>query len=137
MKTTNEKVYRCDYCNKAMVSAGFMKLHERMCKKNPNNQHQCFKYCKWLDKSDAVGIKIDEDGHEWNDIGIIEFTCKKHDCNFFNKPLYSYKLERFKSKADRLKSMIRMPLKCDFYKTEKGHDFSDDNFEQYDINEVF
>ncbi len=54
MRKTKETVYRCEYCNKAMVSAGFMKLHERMCKENPKNKHQCFKYCGNLVKDNLL-----------------------------------------------------------------------------------
>lgn len=117
MKETKEKVYRCDFCNKAMVSKGFMVLHERMCKKNPKNQHQCFKYCENLIKeqyevTDEYGCKIGE--------SEISFTCKKRP----DIQLYSYKLERYKSKKERLKNMERMPLECELYKTEEGHNFS-------------
>lgn len=113
MKKTNETVYRCDFCNKAIVSAGFMKLHERMCNKNPKNQHQCFKYCENLIR-DRLDI-TDEYGHY-----KIVFFCKKRPLT----ELYSYKLERYKSKQTRLKGMERMPLKCELYKAEIGHDFS-------------
>ena len=111
MKATNEKVYRCDHCNRPMVSAGFMKVHERMCKKNSNNQHQCFKYCEHLTK--------DVNGES----GEIFFTCNKT-----GNDMYSYKLERFKDKLNRrLKNntMTRMPLDCDLYSAMKGHDFSE------------
>jgi len=110
MKETNEKVYRCDHCNRAIVSKGSMTLHERMCKKNPNNQHQCFKYCKNL-------VKEQE---EFN--GNIIFHCTKK-----NMDLHSYKLERFKANANRLKYSIRMPLECDDYETDVGHDYSEPN----------
>uniref|UniRef100_A0A6M3Y5D9 C2H2-type domain-containing protein n=1 Tax=viral metagenome TaxID=1070528 RepID=A0A6M3Y5D9_9ZZZZ len=117
MKQTNEKVYRCDFCNRAIVSAGSMKLHERMCKKNPQNQHQCFKYCENLVK-EQFDIN-DEDGHKCS-ASEISFTCKKRP----NIGLYSYKLERYKSKQKRLENMERMPLECELYKAEQGHDFS-------------
>jgi len=101
MRETGEKVYRCDFCNRAIVSAGSMTLHERMCRSNPKNQHQCFKFCKNLVKE-----KFEDDG----DVSI-SFTClKKPDTE-----LYSYKLERFKSNQKRIESMERMPLECDLY----------------------
>lgn len=118
MKQTTEKVYRCDHCNKAMVSAGFMKLHERMCKKNPKNQHKCFLYCKHLVK-DQEPIR-DEDG---NVCGMLEasFACTKKP----NIELFSYKFERYKSNELRCKGMTRMPLECDLYETMEGHDYSE------------
>ncbi len=39
--------------------------------------------------------------------------------------LYNYKLERYKSNQKRLKSMERMPLECEFYKCEQGHNFDE------------
>lgn len=116
MKQTNEKVYRCDFCNRAIISKGSMQLHERMCKKNPRNQHQCFKYCKYLDKHQFIITDEDDDKYGESE---ISFTCKKRP----GVELYSYKLERFKSNRTRLEDMERMPLECELYKAEGGHDF--------------
>jgi len=117
MKQTNEKVYRCDFCNKAIISAGSMKLHERMCKKNPNNKHKCFQYCKNLILEDGER-RTSEYGEEY----IIEksFLCEKT-----GKELYSYKLERYKTNAKRIEKLTRMPLECEFYEAKQGHDFSE------------
>ena len=121
MKETNEKVYRCDFCNRAMVSKGFMVLHERMCKRNSNNQHQCFKYCQFLTKDEVIKHYA-EDGEQYDIIGECSFYCEaKPD----SEGMYSYKLERYKKNKHRIKSLIRMPLKCDLYKCMGGHDFSD------------
>jgi len=130
MKQTKETVYRCDYCNKAMVSAGFMKLHERMCKNNPKNQHQCFKYCVNLIK-DREDIK-DENGNICGS-SLISFSCKKRP----DVELYSYKLERYKSKQQRLKNMVRMPLECELYEAEVGHDFSPELDSMAELNSEF
>ncbi len=97
MKQTTEKVYRCDHCNKAMVSAGFMAAHERMCKKNPNNQHKCFEWCKHL-KRDVFNDEV-------------SFMCGAQN----NLEMHSYKLERYKYKHPRLKDLQRMPLECNLY----------------------
>ena len=112
MQIQYELVYRCAYCNKAMLSKGAMTLHERMCKKNPKNQHKCFKYCKWLIKNKNV-----EDG-------FSEFDCTNPNCGYYNKGLYSYKLERNSTFKDRVKedNLIRMPLMCKHYEIESGHD---------------
>jgi len=115
MKETNEKVYRCDFCNKAIISKGSMVLHEKMCRKNPKNQHKCFKYCENLIK-EQFDI-INEDGEKTVSSEIV-FTCKKRP----DVLLYSYKLERFKSKKHRIDEMERMPLECEFYEIEDGHD---------------
>ena len=110
MRQTNEKVYRCDYCNRAIISAGSMKLHERMCKKNPKNMHKCFQYCSNLGKHHIQEFD--------NEIGKIVFFCDAKKIE-----MYSYKLERFKSKAIRIKGLTRMPLECDKYSCMEGHDF--------------
>ena len=110
MKETNEKVYRCDYCNRAIVSKGSMKVHEKNCKFNPNNKHKCFDYCIHLEKTHEIINNGDEYANS-----ITVFKCKNKDCNLFNKKLYSYKLERFKRNINRLSSMYRMPLQCEWF----------------------
>lgn len=117
MRATNETVYRCDFCNKAIVSAGFMKLHERMCKQNPKNKHKCFEFCQYLVKEQYVD---EEDEHGIRNYGIY-FTCKKRP----GIELYSYKLERFKSNKKRLENMERMPLECELYKDSQYYDIND------------
>ena len=130
MKQTNEKVYRCDHCNKAMVSAGFMKLHERMCKENPNNQHKCFQYCEHLVR-DQYDI-TDDEGHKCGS-SEVTFTCaKKSDIE-----LFSYKLERYKSNELRRKGMTRMPLECDLYETMDGHYYGDEPEGFFDVDNVY
>lgn len=121
MKHTNEKVYRCDHCNKVGVSVGLMVIHERMCKQNPNNQHQCFKYCNNLVKNNIKEDVYDED--TYCGFNHVEFTCAAQP----EIKLYSYKLERYKSNLHRLKGKTRMPLKCEFYETMVGHDYSDED----------
>lgn len=117
MKKTNESVYRCDFCNKAIISAGFMKLHERMCKKNPKNQHQCFKYCKFLIR--GTNNIFNEEGYTTG--YTTSFSCAKRP----GIELYSFKLERYKVNQGWIKDMERMPLECEFYECEHGHDFSE------------
>lgn len=110
MKVKLELVYRCDHCNKAMRSNGSMALHERMCSENPKNNHKCFQYCKYLLKD-----KDDSDG-------TITFYCENTKSKYHFQDLYSYKLERFYFNKDRINKMSRMPLKCNHYQIEDGHD---------------
>jgi len=112
MKETNEKVYRCDHCNKSMVRKGLMVIHERMCKKNPKNMHKCFEYCAHL-------VKETNEPEEDEYRPSYSFHCNLNP----ETPLYSYKLERFKSNDIRRGFMTRMPLECDLYECEDGHDF--------------
>jgi hypothetical protein len=113
MKETKEKVYRCDFCNKAIIQKGSMTLHERMCKKNPKNMHKCFQYCKHLIKDTAT--TCDDDGNRVN-VGF-SFSCALNP----DVEMFSYKLERFKSNAGRIEKMLRMPLECDKYELSDDH----------------
>lgn len=112
MKIQQETIFRCEHCNRAMFGKGAMSLHERMCKKNPKNRHQCFKYCKWLNKDIN-----DKDGFRF-------FTCSNRECKLYDMDLYSYKLERDYNGKKRIEQsdMIRMPLQCEHYEIEDGHD---------------
>ena len=110
MKETLEPVYRCDHCNKAMRSKGAMTLHERMRFHNPKNNHKCCQYCKYLVK----------DGDCSN--GETIFYCGNEKCDMNFKDLYSYKLERFYFNKHRINKMTRMPLQCDYYQIENGHE---------------
>jgi phage FluMu protein Com len=109
MKQTNEKVYRCDHCNKAMISKGFMAYHEKWCKNNPKNYHKCFEFCENLIKGKNVIETGDQEQDQWE----IYFKCKATD-----KLLYSYKIEKkFCNRPEILKERIeglqRMPTECD------------------------
>ena len=117
MKATNEKVYRCDFCRKPMVRAGLMKIHERMCKKNPKNMHKCFEYCIYLEKTvlEADIPVFDEDPYSPRE---IKFKCTNEKCDLFDKELYSYKLERYERKRNRLEGLIRMPLECKHFRDD-------------------
>jgi hypothetical protein len=116
MRQTNEKVYRCDFCNRAIINAGSMKLHERMCKNNPKNMHKCFQYCSHLAKIFLTAY--DEEVGGMYNTGEVTFRCELKDIE-----MYSYKLERFKLKAERMEGLIRMPLECDKYSCMEGHDY--------------
>ena len=105
MNTQQMTVYICEHCKRKMFNKGAMTLHERRCKENPNNKHQCFKYCKFLQKG------VNEDGE-------TTFECIKVDSGFFGSDLYSYKLERLKANASRMVGKFGMPLQCDVYETD-------------------
>lgn len=123
MKTTNETVYRCDFCNRHMFGKGAMSRHEKFCRKNPNNQHQCFKYCVHLQKT--TNYEYYYDGIQ---IGGTTMLCKLK-----NVYMYSYKFEKNTHKPiDALNGLVRMPLECDLYKAEPGHDFNDEDISETD-----
>lgn len=113
MKIQQETIFRCEFCDKPMFSKGAMSLHERQCKNNPKNKHKCFEYCIHLEKEHEE-IR-DEYGEVYS--GGYSFHCKKLD-----KPLYSYKIERFKTNEKRKEGKERMPAECDSYEICDGHD---------------
>lgn len=108
MRETNERVFRCDHCNRAIVSKGAMTLHERVCKQNPNNWHKCFKYCKHLCKS------VENVGGYYEEQPQVKFTCSAKN----NLEMYSYKLERISRNKSRIENLTRMPLQCDLYEPQ-------------------
>lgn len=97
MKTINKTMYRCDFCDKWYHSKYACEWHEKHCKKNPENQHKCFDFCKHLYKG------RDDDGQ-------IYFQCMVKS----DKEMHSFIAER-----RRLKSVIesteRMPLECNLH----------------------
>jgi hypothetical protein len=117
MKTINDKYYRCDHCNRAIVSKGSMVVHEKNCKENPNNKHMCFQWCKNLIRTvDQVNYNAEDNSYNGKEISF--------KCLVTKKEMYSYKLERFKSNKGRIKGLERMPLECQYYKY--AYDIEDD-----------
>jgi hypothetical protein len=109
MKTEQRTVFICEYCQKKMFGKGAMVRHEKYCKKNPNNQHKCFQWCKHLEMEKIR--EVDEMGmynRTW-------FTCKAKQ----NQAMYSYKFEKNTSKPkDELNGLERMPLECEHFKSQ-------------------
>jgi hypothetical protein len=118
----NQKIYCCEFCNKKHYKKNIISLHERQCRNNPKNKHKCFQYCKFLDK---IYDPCEENGFD----RLIEFSCKNEKCGFYEKPLYSFKYERFHSNKIRIEEndLIRMPLDCAYYILDENH--KDYNFE--------
>jgi len=107
MKTTNETVYRCDFCNRAIVSKGSMVVHEKMCKNNPENAHKCFEFCNHLQRDkEIIGGYGDED---W-DLKRTKFVCLIRDVE-----LKSYKVKRTKKLMEYTKDIEFMPNECNLF----------------------
>ena len=106
MKKT--EAYKCDYCAKIYKRSSDCMKHEKICKKNPDNKHSCFNFCKHLIKE----TNYSEDG---------EYTTCEFSCEILKKQMYSYKLESpWRYGKTRIKSIknsggFRMPLKCNKY----------------------
>jgi len=107
MKETTEKVYRCEHCNKSMLSKGAMSLHERMCNKNPKNLHKCFEFCQHLVK-DKAELYWGEESNGFRST----FHCALNP----GVEMYSYKMERTKYRKQYVERMQRMPLQCDKFR---------------------
>ena len=97
MKTTTETIYTCDHCQRKMFRKGSMTTHEKRCKKNPQNQHMCLKWCKHLVK------------HQDCYNGDITFTC---DVRRELGKMRTYKKDWQPLGYGRY---TRMPLECDRY----------------------
>jgi len=104
MKTTNETVYRCDFCNRAIVSKGSMVVHEKMCKQNPENFNKCFQYCQSLQKDTNPVLDKAGDVVTFH----VQFTCLAKDII-----LKSYKVKRNKYLMENFKDIDFMPKECD------------------------
>lgn len=86
------EAYKCDHCPKTSTNPSALFQHERRCKKNPNNKHKCFDFCKHL------VLEINSDT-----------MFKQFKCGVTNGYMYSYKREY---RGLRLYGE-RMPLECD------------------------
>jgi hypothetical protein len=102
-----------------MLGAGAMGYHEKWCKKNPHNQHQCFKLCKSLKREIKVLWSDGEDG-EYR----YEFFCLKTGIQ-----MYSYKLEKIALYGYKKipQTLTRMPLECKLFQ-EMSIDEEDKRF---------
>jgi len=109
-----QNVYECEYCGKKQFRKGDMTKHEKWCKKNPNNNHKCFQYCKHLIKEDEEYSGSDFVGNR---------TIFK--CALTEQKMFSYIAEKRKLPIINESGNIRMPLECDKY---------EDKNPVYDIN---
>ena len=113
MKKTTETVYSCEHCGKKMFSAGAMSLHERMCRRNPNNMHRCFAICKHCTKEYQ---DTKDNDYEFGNRRDIVFLCAKQP----QLKMYSYKLERYLHNSPRMQGLTRMPLECDLFEVDEA-----------------
>lgn len=51
-----KEIYKCEYCRKIYQIKRFAESHEKMCKKNPENNRACFG-CNFLQKKE-VEVKL-------------------------------------------------------------------------------
>lgn len=104
MEIINQPYFKCDFCGKKQFRKSDMSLHEKWCKKNPNNQHTCFKYCKHL-------IKSEEEYEGFDYVGLkTVFTC-----DILKQKMFSFIAERKKLPIINEAGAVRMPLECDKY----------------------
>ena len=98
MKAIETTIYQCSFCGKYYKMKHFCIRHEKQCKKNPNNQHDCYD-CRFLE----VGRKkIDN-----NQLSSVKFF----RCTKLDKEMHTCKAEsRGFSKSLNTE---RMPIMCD------------------------
>lgn len=104
MNIIETKIFVCEHCGKKQFRKGDMTVHERWCKKNPNNKHSCYNFCSHLIKSDR-----EYQGDDFTGTKTI-FTCAKT-----NKEMFSFIAERKKLPVVYDGVSIRMPLDCDLF----------------------
>jgi hypothetical protein len=117
MKKVIKPVYYCEHCKRHMLSASSMSVHERFCKKAPNNTHKCFDWCVNLQR----GRKINHGNFNIE----VDFVCAVSGLS-----MYSFKLERRIQLGDRreIGDMVRMPLECKDFQRMTDNDI-DNRFE--------
>lgn len=100
MKIETRKVYRCEHCNKWYISASACSVHERFCRKKPENKHKCFDFYEHLQMNNT-------------------YPKKEMICKLSGEYMYSYKWERrchYHGNSPERKGIKRMPLECDKFK---------------------
>ena len=104
MKLIETTIFICDFCGKKQFRKSDMTKHEKWCKKNPQNKHKCFEFCKHLVKS--------REHYEQGDFTGFKtiFTCSK-----LNQEMYSSIAERRKLPVITDGVTVRMPLECEHY----------------------
>lgn len=83
MKQTTGKIYICDYCGRKIINPGACGVHEKHCRKNPRNIHQCMD-CIHLEVS-VKSYTID------NGFSVENMTCKAFYCKAYDKYMYTYR----------------------------------------------
>ena len=108
MKEAVVPVFTCDHCGKKQFRKSDMSRHEKWCKKNPNNDHKCFQFCKHLIKGEE-----EYEGVNYDEVFIGKKTV--FQCALTKQKMYSFIAERKKLPVVNESDAIRMPLKCDSY----------------------
>lgn len=126
MKEAIIPVFTCDYCGKKKFRKCDMSRHEKWCRNNPNNQHKCFQFCRYLVKSEE-----EYEGRDQYDYDET-FTGKKtvFHCALTNQKMYSFIAERKKLPVVNESDAVRMPLECESFKDQYTE------FDLEDINET-
>lgn len=129
------KAHTCDFCNGMHRYLRHAVTHEKKCRSNPNNHHQCLKHCKHLhvyEETEVIHSIVVHDGwdeHREDDGPTYTyFECKFHK----GMQLYSYKLEAKKAGFEHFVAnwgedgVMRMPLECPHYE-DKNPDWNKEN----------
>jgi hypothetical protein len=74
MKTEVREIYKCEHCNKLYQRKNACEYHEKICKKNPDNDRACFG-CSNVQKITAKYVSEHSFGERAEDVEIL--YCKK------------------------------------------------------------
>ena len=108
MITETREVYTCEFCRRYFKSRYHAERHEKYCKKNPRNNHACFRFCRHLVK-DEYGTDDD-----YSTTGHTCFICEKT-----GKELHSFIAER--RGMDIATETELMPNECPLFELKKEY----------------
>ena len=115
MKTETRKIYNCEYCSKYYKLAHFCEYHERLCKKNPDNQRVCYG-CGYLSKRKLEVESRYETLDTSDNIQIVStLFCSKLNV-MMHTPQNAVRGHRFESDAY---DNIQMLTECEHWKPEE------------------
>ena len=100
-------IYECGHCQKYYKRKHAAIKHEKYCKNNPENKHQCFEWCTHLTVTDEV-----EEGDDY----CSDRHYKTFVCDVSGDEMHSYIAER--RGMEVCKYTARMPIECEDYKHE-------------------
>ena len=109
MKIEIKEIYKCEYCNKLYQLKHFCEKHEKICKKNPENDRPCFS-CVHLSKKDVVVYEYCGDIEHKVNLSCLH--CDKKEV-FLHTPQNEIKGNALELGGDNLP----MPKECDLKKT--------------------
>lgn len=111
-------VYTCDHCKRKMFVKKAMELHEIACYQNPENKRAC-SFCIHLEETELTYEKSMNDMGPGGGVIFDAYSstrkAKSFRCNFFNKILYPYKVQKLglvEKYPETFEDQEPMPKEC-------------------------